>query len=251
MSDPSDDLAIFLLELPDANEELAYQYPITFHLFPKLPDEVKLMIWRRTFPRRTHVLFGGPPYGKSCVRVRHTPPSPISSRVNFESRQETLRHYKVLQTGRCACNKHRPEFLFWNGETDRLRGLEHRYKNYNLPYLWNSHFNHSLTDFSTSVRILELTVDSFNPALKVLKLEMEFCNGAEFWRFNGLKELRILDSGDRMTVGLRASGWIMPDKVRLGGPAGTAFIKFHENFFREHAAKHPECATPKVSIQKV
>jgi hypothetical protein len=45
----SDDLLVFLFELLDPNEELFCQYPHNFRLFPKLPLEIRLNIWRQTF----------------------------------------------------------------------------------------------------------------------------------------------------------------------------------------------------------
>jgi hypothetical protein len=49
------DLQSFLLELPDADQELAVQalgkVLQEFTLFPKLPLEIRLMVWRLTFLR--------------------------------------------------------------------------------------------------------------------------------------------------------------------------------------------------------
>ncbi|PMD26866.1 hypothetical protein NA56DRAFT_698107 [Hyaloscypha hepaticicola] len=114
-------LSVFLFELPEPNEELSYQYPNTFELFPKLPLEIRLNIWRHTFPRRTHVIFNGPYKPWPCLRVRYTPPPPVSSRVNFESRQETLCRYKVLQTSNwCNCYFRRAETLYFHPKRDIL-----------------------------------------------------------------------------------------------------------------------------------
>jgi hypothetical protein len=98
----SNNLSALLFELPDPDEELFCQSPHTFWLFSKLPLEIRLNIWRQTFPRRTHIMFTGP---YRCLTLRHTPAPPVSSQVNFESRQETLLHYKVPQLSTwCACS---------------------------------------------------------------------------------------------------------------------------------------------------
>jgi hypothetical protein len=100
----SNNFSALLFELPDPDEQLFCQSPHTFWLFSKLPLEIRLNIWRQTFPRRTHMIFNGPYKPWPCLRVRHTPLPPVSSRVNFESRQETLRHYKFFQTSPgCIC----------------------------------------------------------------------------------------------------------------------------------------------------
>jgi hypothetical protein len=59
-----------------------------FTLFPKLPLELRLKVWRESFPAGRHVSLAtnsGPP-----------PRLPTSLRVNRESRAETLRFYVVL-----------------------------------------------------------------------------------------------------------------------------------------------------------
>jgi 2EXR family len=91
MAESWNNLATFASELPDPDEELAYQQPNAFTLFPKLPDEIRVKIWRLTFPANTHVMFASP-HGEwvhnfnYLIQLPKVPRSPISLRVNFESR---------------------------------------------------------------------------------------------------------------------------------------------------------------------
>ncbi|KAL2067708.1 hypothetical protein VTL71DRAFT_15804 [Oculimacula yallundae] len=92
-------LEMFTLELADPDEELAVQdRPLAnFPLFKKLPLELRLMIWRATFPagrllslnsKAFSLLQRPTPGGGFCL--------PISLHVNRESRQETKIHYRII-----------------------------------------------------------------------------------------------------------------------------------------------------------
>ncbi|KAH6712604.1 hypothetical protein BKA61DRAFT_676419 [Leptodontidium sp. MPI-SDFR-AT-0119] len=112
--------ALFLMShLPDFNEELFVQLgdPLdTFTCFPKLPIELRLKVWRWSFPRGrevsiAHELFSENPFSvfigdPSLVDYYSTERElndknassslPPTLFVNQESRQETLRHYVVV-----------------------------------------------------------------------------------------------------------------------------------------------------------
>ena len=81
-----------------ANEET----PDSFSLFHKLPIELRLKIWRYTFPRGRYVDlddYNGFPIYSSFQTNGHLgkePWLPIALSVNKESRQETLRHYIIV-----------------------------------------------------------------------------------------------------------------------------------------------------------
>jgi hypothetical protein len=97
--------------LPDPDQELSIQQLSEFTLFPKLPIEIRLMIWRFTFRKAV-----------SHYIQRHTDDSwlkfpadsPISSSVNRESRQETLRYYHVLEEAEAYGDQRFR--TFWNKE---------------------------------------------------------------------------------------------------------------------------------------
>ena len=80
---------------------------VTFTFFPRLPIEVRLAIWRCSFPRGREVNFGNELMFKtkwtaaiSCIFQYEEPsPLPIALRVNRESRHETLKHYTILFRG--------------------------------------------------------------------------------------------------------------------------------------------------------
>jgi hypothetical protein len=85
----------------------------SFTLFPKLPIELRLKIWRCSFPRGrsispdsylTYGDYGPPNFYATAVKIktveswRDVPPTefPVALWVNKESRQETSRHYIII-----------------------------------------------------------------------------------------------------------------------------------------------------------
>ena len=78
-------------ELPDPNQEL---FRSEFLLFRKLPIELRLKIWRSSFPaeRRVNAWID-----LNGCRSVHFPGRLISACVSRESRAETLKHYQVFQ----------------------------------------------------------------------------------------------------------------------------------------------------------
>jgi hypothetical protein len=104
-----------LLELPDTEEDIASQQrPLKhFSLFPDLPTELRLAIWRSILPPPR--LFN---LEKECSRLFHGRRSrhrqshlPITLRINRESREETLLHYDIVylhKPGRGASARVKP-----------------------------------------------------------------------------------------------------------------------------------------------
>jgi hypothetical protein len=91
--DIAEKLSLLALEMADPEQDLSIQQPgcgaTTFTCFPKLALELRLMIWRATFPRGRKV--------KLPAQLRsftyYGPPLPSTLMTNQESRTETLRHY--------------------------------------------------------------------------------------------------------------------------------------------------------------
>jgi len=97
---------------PGSDPEQSGRDLLEFTLFPKLPIEIRLKIWRNIFPRGKMVHLGDeyilrsigcsrltfgtsqqPPTPFYPVRVEIETPLPVTLRINSESRNETLRHY--------------------------------------------------------------------------------------------------------------------------------------------------------------
>lgn len=72
-----------------------------FHKFPKLPTELRLKIWKATFPRpRVIALDCMDEYSPGNFGLRwhpssFPPPTPVALQVNSESREEALKSYKL------------------------------------------------------------------------------------------------------------------------------------------------------------
>ncbi|CZR68831.1 uncharacterized protein PAC_18731 [Phialocephala subalpina] len=106
----ADDLFNFsamVYELPDPNQELSIQLfkPLdVFHPFPELPIEIRLRIWRLTFPKHRNMNLD-PCYGlrtrdmAKWLRPRTIRELPVTLCINQESREEALRHYTILYQG--------------------------------------------------------------------------------------------------------------------------------------------------------
>lgn len=80
------ELTSLVHELPDPNQELLVH---AFNLFPRLPIELRLKVWRETW--RNRIIYTWTNWSKTTI------PLPVSSQINRESRQETRRYYRVLQ----------------------------------------------------------------------------------------------------------------------------------------------------------
>ncbi|KAK0101131.1 hypothetical protein ONS96_006356 [Cadophora gregata f. sp. sojae] len=91
-------LTLFTFELPDAKEDLSVQSRTLqkFTLFPYLPFEIRLMIWRAILPRGQLLKLIRECFWLTQKVDRGAPQLPISLQINRESRTETLKHYKVI-----------------------------------------------------------------------------------------------------------------------------------------------------------
>ncbi|KAJ5046765.1 uncharacterized protein L3040_003993 [Drepanopeziza brunnea f. sp. 'multigermtubi'] len=91
----AENLQFLVGNLPDPGQELFIQLDRSKSLqeletFPKLPVELRLMIWRLSFPPSRLVRLH-PTFNSS------QDPLPVALRVNQESRREGLRHYYMVQ----------------------------------------------------------------------------------------------------------------------------------------------------------
>jgi hypothetical protein len=151
-------LHIFQHELPDSGQELQIQHTSTFILFSELPLEIRQKIWRDTFPRVTHcILLYNARSGKSDLL--HQKKTPIASRINQESRTETLRNYHVLEQkfdypdslptlSELHC-------LFWNPTIDILKTEFYGVLGPTLRTYFNLQFDEDWDGFTLSVLLLK------------------------------------------------------------------------------------------------
>jgi hypothetical protein len=87
----------------DQDDKPSIKAPDTFTLFPRLPIELRLKIWRLGFPRGRQVSFaafapGISPKDSEVIRKKDLlgSPLPITLFVNNESRTETMKHYLMV-----------------------------------------------------------------------------------------------------------------------------------------------------------
>ncbi|KAH7378067.1 hypothetical protein BKA64DRAFT_714566 [Cadophora sp. MPI-SDFR-AT-0126] len=89
-------LALFHLELADSDQGLAIQDVLaskTFPQFSQLPYDLRLMVYRCMFPGARRIYIYGNDPNQLRLKVSQ---SPITSKVNSESRKETLKVYQVM-----------------------------------------------------------------------------------------------------------------------------------------------------------
>lgn len=169
-----------------------------FTLFPKLPLELRLKVWRESFPAGRHVSLAtnsGPP-----------PRLPTSLRVNRESRAETLRFYVVLfrsdlRKDKKMTQKNEIPFCFnpardsmWLSIT--LLPVRPNYKTDSLN-AWMDYIDNKLPGGCHSIQILELreiTIDSMYSAPGRWSAEAKYKStsgkrGLEW--FSGLDQLML------------------------------------------------------------
>lgn len=108
--------SIAIANHPSAEPEQSGQDLFEFTLFPNLPIEIRLKIWRTTFPRGKLVHLGDeymlrsmgcgrltlgtsqqPPTPFYPMRVEIETPLPVTLCINSESRHEALRHYFIVR----------------------------------------------------------------------------------------------------------------------------------------------------------
>lgn len=256
MADSVHTLALLQDELPDPEQELYFQrFPTaTFHLFPKLPAELRIKIWRHTFRTRCITIFengyrrgpfgSGPkpdPY-RPTAYIRFPVP-PITSRINGESRYETLKHYQYLdpQASRIA-----PAFD-WIGIAGSSGGFMSRHKEENIlqgdsdgilryPFyglFLKAYFGDRSNDFFAAIGILELGVATwwnwhFAPSIQGFHLELV-----------GLSLVRLIDD----KWGAR---WGCRDRIEFSEEAAQECIaSFVQPYQDEPALKVPEIVLSK------
>ncbi|PVH74842.1 hypothetical protein DL98DRAFT_537093 [Cadophora sp. DSE1049] len=120
-----------LLQLPDFLQNLVLQLGDdldTFTCFSRLPVEIRLVIWRLTFPRGRHVNFdreinssfyhwwGSDADTSRNLGIETHCPLPTVFYVNQESRQESLKHYMVMPR---VSATYPPEFIGFSSKTPR------------------------------------------------------------------------------------------------------------------------------------
>jgi hypothetical protein len=89
-------LKAFQEDLPDSHSDLFHHKDLVFTKFPKLPPELRLRIWRDTFPEEIRKFKIDPRVAGGRPGRLLKASNPITLRINDESRAETLRYYKVL-----------------------------------------------------------------------------------------------------------------------------------------------------------
>jgi len=149
-------------ELPNAFENLSVQAALKplshFHLFPNLPTELRLQIWRSAFPPPRIV----ETRSLSSTLTNHDGPLrravklPIVLKINRESREETLKHYTLIPRSQNGSEFQAGVFCF-NSKRDVLHIYRH-------PFFFGEDpvrdigidYQNSLN----SVRMLEISISS-------------------------------------------------------------------------------------------
>jgi hypothetical protein len=155
---------------PGSSNVLTLPYrppPDTVFPFSRLPIEIRLMIWRRTFPRgngfggRRRIRLAALRYGSNdpMNRVFTSASTPVALHVNRESRREALRHYRLLFNLGAGQDVPRHTPIYYNPSLDiiELRGRHLHRNNIARPmargFAWLA--RHAQADFD-AIQTLEI-----------------------------------------------------------------------------------------------
>jgi hypothetical protein len=211
---------------PQFNPEAQLQ---SFTVFPKLPIEIRRMIWRATFRPRRHVWSDEDSTLANifcCERIKLTHP-PIALSINKESREEALRCYVKLDKSLEHWNgyaHHRTPVVFFSMELDTLR-LASSVTWYSNKFL-DLHFANSWREILASIRYLEVEEGIF--------FEFDHPQPYEIClnEYKGLKRLEFIPADWRY----------------LTAECMAAFINSYNDYFAENAVNDPTRTIPKVVI---
>jgi 2EXR family len=249
MENSSKIAALLQSELPDPHQDLFFQPLHTFHEFRNLPVEIRLLIWRRTFPRTRYMR--QIPGAKSTHHIctLQYPPAPVSSLVNNESRSETLKEYQILTHSELADARARMErrrLLFeggvlWNRSTDVLQARWLSIAFCEVHHLMmGDMFVREGKDFLRNLEIIELTVTDWAPDF----FSSELCpplteqNGIWIEDMTGLSELRLIPKTRRNS----------PPHQQFNNERAKQCIENLDKSFRSLAAKNPNQTIPRIVI---
>ncbi|KAH7310018.1 hypothetical protein BKA65DRAFT_485235 [Rhexocercosporidium sp. MPI-PUGE-AT-0058] len=156
-------MPLFRLQLADPDQDLSIQTLSSFTLFPKLPLELRCMIYRRMFPgARRFVMYEYRPDSVDlCEICINLPLLPITFHLNQEARQETLRHYQVLHMQPHYLLRSRSALL--NPKTDVFQCGAVEFMRW-IPYHF---FGNSWDAVAKSFKFLELTTNDSDQAIRL------------------------------------------------------------------------------------
>jgi hypothetical protein len=228
--------------LPDPDRELYIQKLSEFTLFTKLPVEVRLMIWDLSFSSTTHfatTCWSMPSYllGAPFSFRRY---SPATSRVNVESREQTLKHYHVVKlSSENSCLKWwhpslagRHTFTYFNPNTDAFMTTGVDIEVFNKEVIGSP----SWLNLLAAIKTLKITFDWWedDPNVEIMLQE----NGLK--AFTGLERLYVLDTSN-------------PDifwQMKCRGSLARRVIIYLTKVFEDLALSGVKCSVPKVVIMR-
>jgi hypothetical protein len=209
--------------------------PKTFTLFPKLPIEIRRMIWRATFRPRRHVWSYEDGAGPCCKRLGLTHP-PIALFVNKESREEALQCYEKLDEGanRCGGYARRTPYVFFNMKLDTLRIEKYPC----TQDFCKDHFEKPYEEIVGQIQYLEMEEWAFKADMRQYH-DFENLLKGNLKDFKALKQLTFIPTMFPL--------WMEED---LEGENGRNFVNDYKIFFEKLAAEDPTRTIPKITIGK-
>jgi hypothetical protein len=209
--------------------------PKAFTLFPKLPIEIRRMIWRATFRPRRHVWSYEDGAGPCCKRIGLTHP-PIALFVNKESREEALQCYEKLNEGakRCGGYARRTPYVFFNTKLDTLR-IE---KYPSTKDFCKDHFEKPYEEIVGQIQYLEMEEWAFTADMRQYH-DFEHLSKGSLKDFKALKQLTFIPTMFPL--------WMKKD---LEEENGRNVVSDYKVFFEKLAAEDLMRTMPKITIGK-
>ena len=217
----------------------------TFTLFPKLPIELRLKIWRASFPRGREVNFAAVRPNASredeVTSMEDDSPLPATLSVNRESRHETLKHYLVVlrdeYNGDSSAKKQKP--FVYNPKLD-IAWLAPFTVQEHYPAKWLDYLQSKAPKAFSDTMVLEIRFWDWNfllagytrnPRLILDIIDDQSTlsgnrNMKPFLRFENLESVKMLQTVSYSTV---HAGTASP----MGSRMATRFVNKIRDWFKD------------------
>jgi hypothetical protein len=255
-------LAILLLVLPDPDQELSIQTIHKFHLFPKLPPELRAMIWVHTFPPGRQFRYFGDIISmriletNNSIKPKFVSP-PVAHRITQESRSETLKHYShtartIMSSHDARLNGCKRSFLF-NCDRDTLMApliqvLRSR--------TWHIGIDNHINYFELHHELKPTLLSTFLPRLRTLDLVQLFSKERQITSFDihHTSILRYCSGLETIRVAGLARKPPVEGPIKAGALAAMELKSRAEvilRYFEKRNAEDPAFRIPKITLHHV
>jgi hypothetical protein len=247
-------LELLQLELPDSNQQLAFQnlHPEkdTFTFFPLLPLEIRRLIWQKGLPGIRFISLGcslcsawdNERLGYRKKVHKCLPKPPILLQVNQESRRVTLENYTTVHRVRRFYHATRPKSILRPLYIDPKVDLVSisMYSMFDRPEEHHRIFQQysQYEQFFDKIHTLEIRNFKWYGNSEVWYKLFRQADGGLLSHFHGLREVHLVEPGDKDWETYRFL-WALPHPKITG-------VEILRQWFNENKGNHPPQARRSV-----